>query len=197
MPSSRSKSRPTELFTVRELNKSYATSRYQWAGFLLLIYMALGIIYYHGIEDISLVDSIYFTVVTLATVGYGDIYPHHREARVFTCFFITLGVCIIGYCLGIMSNVIVDADSQLKSTHRTRTSRLLSQLDTSLHRFRNSFRAIPSLLRRSHAPSTSEASSISSNASDSPSDNDRTSVVAIRELNLYSFDTAIRVSLQI
>lgn len=57
------------FFTVHELNQSKVYFRVQRAVFCLCLYIALGIGYYHGQEGLSVTDSIYFTVVTLATVG--------------------------------------------------------------------------------------------------------------------------------
>ena len=42
-------------------------------------------------EGYSWIDGIYFSVVSLSTVGYGDIVPKSSEARLATTFFIMLG----------------------------------------------------------------------------------------------------------
>ena len=42
-------------------------------------------------EGYSWIDGIYFSVVSLSTVGYGDIVPKSSEARLVTTFFIMLG----------------------------------------------------------------------------------------------------------
>jgi voltage-gated potassium channel len=39
--------------------------------------------------DFSYLDSLYFTIVTVTTVGYGDIVPVTEEARMFDAFIIT------------------------------------------------------------------------------------------------------------
>ena len=45
------------------------------------VLLFVGITGFMFIENLSLVDSIYFSVVTMATVGYGDIYPQSPVAR--------------------------------------------------------------------------------------------------------------------
>jgi hypothetical protein len=46
-------------------------------------------------EDWGLLDSIYFITVTVSTVGYGDFYPTNDASRMFTIFYIIVGVAFI------------------------------------------------------------------------------------------------------
>lgn len=55
----------------------------------------IGAVFYHHVEKLSWVDSFYFCVVTLATVGYGDITPTTEIGKIFTIFYILSGVGII------------------------------------------------------------------------------------------------------
>lgn len=54
----------------------------------------LGATFYHFVEKLTWIDSIYFTVITLATVGYGDITPHTAIGKIFTIFYVITGVAI-------------------------------------------------------------------------------------------------------
>lgn len=56
--------------------------------------LAFGTIVYHYLEDWSWVESLYFVVVTLTTVGYGDLHPTTEISRLFTILFILIGVSI-------------------------------------------------------------------------------------------------------
>ncbi|HMH31247.1 MAG TPA: potassium channel family protein [Methylomirabilota bacterium] len=62
---------------------------------LALITIGSGTIIFHFVEKISYLDAYYFSVVTLATVGYGDITPHTDLGKVITTFYILIGVGII------------------------------------------------------------------------------------------------------
>jgi voltage-gated potassium channel Kch len=57
-------------------------------------YILFGAIVYHLIEKISWVDSFYFVVVTLGTIGYGDIVPKTNGGKLFTIFFVIFGLAI-------------------------------------------------------------------------------------------------------
>ncbi|MCF8257320.1 MAG: potassium channel family protein [Flavobacteriales bacterium] len=50
---------------------------------------------YHYIEGWSWLDSIYFSIITLTTIGYGDIAPKTDAGKVFTIFYIIIGIGII------------------------------------------------------------------------------------------------------
>jgi hypothetical protein len=48
--------------------------------------------YFFFIDQWRFIDSVYFTVVTITTVGYGDIKPTASDSKIFTGFYIILGV---------------------------------------------------------------------------------------------------------
>jgi hypothetical protein len=58
--------------------------------------LGVGMVFYHNVEGWSWLDTAYFCVVTMATVGYGDIYPVTPYGRLFTIFYIILGVALLG-----------------------------------------------------------------------------------------------------
>lgn len=60
-----------------------------------LFMVAFGTVFYHFTEKLTWVNAYYFSVVTLSTVGYGDITPHTDAGKIFTTFYIFAGVGII------------------------------------------------------------------------------------------------------
>jgi voltage-gated potassium channel len=59
---------------------------------VLLISVALiGTLGFMIIEKLSFVDALYFNIVTMATVGYGDIHPTHQVTRLLALFIIIFG----------------------------------------------------------------------------------------------------------
>jgi voltage-gated potassium channel len=57
--------------------------------------LIIGTVFYHFVEHFTWVDAYYFCVVTLATVGYGDLTPHTTAGKLFTTVYIFAGVGII------------------------------------------------------------------------------------------------------
>ena len=64
------------------------------------IIIAALIFYANEGDDMSFVKALYFAVVTLTTVGYGDIKIHYTTTRVFLLFYITLSVIVVGSAIG-------------------------------------------------------------------------------------------------
>jgi voltage-gated potassium channel len=57
--------------------------------------LSIGTVFYALVEGWSLLDSLYFSVTTLATVGLGDFTPHTDLGKIFTIFYILAGVSVI------------------------------------------------------------------------------------------------------
>jgi voltage-gated potassium channel Kch len=51
-----------------------------------------GTIFYWRFEDWTIVESLYFSIVTLTTVGYGDLTPTSAGTQIFTIFYILTGI---------------------------------------------------------------------------------------------------------
>jgi voltage-gated potassium channel len=50
--------------------------------------------FYHYVEGWGWLDAIYFSVITLSTVGYGDLYPATAAGKIFTIIYILSGIGI-------------------------------------------------------------------------------------------------------
>ncbi|HEU4571590.1 MAG TPA: potassium channel family protein [Candidatus Limnocylindrales bacterium] len=75
--------------------------------------IAIGTVAYMRIEGWSPVDALYFCVVTLATVGYGDIHPTTEVGRLFTVAYILSGV-------GILAGFVSELTKQRRSAIESR-----------------------------------------------------------------------------
>ena len=62
-----------------------------WALTTLL----LGTLVYSWIEGWNLLDSLYFSVISLATIGYGDLVPTTQPGRAFTIVYVINGIVIL------------------------------------------------------------------------------------------------------
>jgi voltage-gated potassium channel len=63
--------------------------------FIVTGFVVVGTIVYRSIEGWGWVDSFYFSVMTLTTVGYGDLAPETSTGKIFTTFFVFGGLGIV------------------------------------------------------------------------------------------------------
>jgi len=61
----------------------------------LLALVLAGTIAFRILEGWTWIEAFYFSVVTLSTVGYGDLHPTSDATRLFTALFILAGVGIV------------------------------------------------------------------------------------------------------
>lgn len=62
---------------------------------LAFVMLVIGTVVYHLVEKFSWLNAYYFSVVTLATIGYGDYVPHTAFGKIFTTFYAFTGVGIL------------------------------------------------------------------------------------------------------
>ncbi|NUN64268.1 potassium channel protein [Pseudanabaena biceps] len=75
---------------------------------ILIALVAIGTLGYHLIEGWDWFDALYMTIITLATIGYGETHPLHFQGRLFTLSLIIMGVASIGYIVAQFTNAIAN-----------------------------------------------------------------------------------------
>lgn len=67
---------------------------------IALTVIGTGTVFYRLVEDLNWIDSLYFSVITVSTVGYGDISPETVPGKIFTMVYVVVG---IGVFVGLVS----------------------------------------------------------------------------------------------
>lgn len=76
----------------------------------LLVLPAIGTVGYCWIEGWTLLDALYMTVTTLATVGYGEVHPLSSGGRVFTMGLIVGGGVLAAYALTQVAQIVFSGE---------------------------------------------------------------------------------------
>ena len=77
---------------------------------LLLLLPILGALGYSAVEGWSFLDAIYMTVITLSTVGYGEIQPLSTPGRIYTILLIVISFGIVGYGVTNLVSFIMEGE---------------------------------------------------------------------------------------
>ena len=80
------------------------------ALYLLIGDILLGIVGYIIIEDYTLGEAFYMTIITVSTVGYTEVRPLSDAGRLFSSIFISLNILIFAYLLAVFSYYIIQGE---------------------------------------------------------------------------------------
>jgi len=86
--------------------------------------LALGSVAFHLLEGWSILDSLYVTVQTVTTVGFGDLTPRTVLGRVFATVFMMVGVGVVLYALTSTVQTIVHSELFARYGHSRKMSKL-------------------------------------------------------------------------
>lgn len=79
---------------------------------LMGLALLVGTLGYYRIEGWPLVESLYMTVITMTTIGFGEIHSLSIPGRVFTIFLSLAAVGIAGYAITTVASFILEGDLQ-------------------------------------------------------------------------------------
>lgn len=83
------------MFFFRTIISFLQDDEYRDLLITTIIILTVGTLTYHYLEGWSIIDSLYFSIVTLTTIGYGDFTPQTDEGKLFTIIYIIIGIGMI------------------------------------------------------------------------------------------------------
>ncbi|MCD6298426.1 MAG: potassium channel protein [Deltaproteobacteria bacterium] len=103
---------------------------------LIVLIFSIGTVgFYFLLDHLSFIDSLYLTVITLTTVGYGDLTPHNNISEgsnlyiveLFAILLILFGIGSFLYVMGVITEYVVSGD-MISERRRKRMQKLISTL---------------------------------------------------------------------
>jgi hypothetical protein len=94
---------------VVTLKEGLTDPKFRAMASLVALLLAVGTVFYSLYEDWTLLESLYFSVITLTTVGYGDLAPTTALTRAFTIVYILMGLGILFSFLSMIAGQAAEA----------------------------------------------------------------------------------------
>ncbi|XP_052177252.1 two-pore potassium channel 1 [Diospyros lotus] len=155
----RCRSAPLADFVPREVNGSSSIPRSQ--SFLdkvhpsfrkvltfLAVYLGIGTVCFYlvrnqitGKKTDGVLDAVYFCIVTMTTVGYGDLVPSTAPTKLLACAFVFTGMALVGLVLSKGADYLVEKQEILlvKGLHRRQKvgpAEILKEVETNRARYK-------------------------------------------------------------
>jgi hypothetical protein len=93
----------------RAFRTGMTNTAFRALSFLLVTLIFAGTVAFHFVEGWSWLDSMYFCVVTLATVGYGDFHPVTALGKVIDMAYIVVGLgVLVGFARELLRYLVAD-----------------------------------------------------------------------------------------
>ena len=77
---------------------------------LTLLSLIIGMAGFMMLEGFSAADAFYMTVITISTVGYGELHPFSATGRLFVSFYILYNLVLVAYLVSVLSAFIFDGE---------------------------------------------------------------------------------------
>ena len=85
---------------------------------LLILLFFTGVFGFKLMSGYSWIDAVYMTVITVTTVGFGEVQPLDPQAKIFTVFLILTSVVIVGYAFKIITEYIISRNDISELKHK-------------------------------------------------------------------------------
>ncbi|MGB5941437.1 MAG: NAD-binding protein [Leeuwenhoekiella sp.] len=86
-------------------------SKIYFAIFLIISMLTLGILGFRYFAAYTWTDSVYMTIITISTVGFGEVEPLNPSAKIFTVFLILTSVIALGYAVSVITEYILSSSN--------------------------------------------------------------------------------------
>lgn len=114
----------------------------------LVVYLGVGALIFYlvrnqirGLKTDGILDALYFTIVTMTTVGYGDLVPNSDLTKLLACAFVFSGMALMGLILSKAADYLVEKQEFLlvkamRMHQKVGSTEILKELETNKTRYK-------------------------------------------------------------
>ncbi|XP_074587635.1 two pore potassium channel a [Curcuma longa] len=131
-----------DKFPGSQLISDYFCPSLKKVALFLVIYLGAGVLCFYLVKDQlsgkktnGVLDAVYFSIVTMTTVGYGDLVPNSTATKLLACAFVFAGMALVGMLLSRAADYLVEKQEVLlyKALHireKDGEAHMMKQIET-------------------------------------------------------------------
>ncbi|KAG8879959.1 hypothetical protein FRB97_001258 [Tulasnella sp. 331] len=121
---------------------------------ILISYIAIGSLAFSELLNLTFQNGLYFTVVTIESIGFGDIHPQGTWSTIFSIFYATIGLVIVGLVVNTTRETIMEG---FESVYRRRAKEVAKRRrEHKAQRAENRAKRLLAIGRQNSGPETTE-----------------------------------------
>ncbi len=98
------------FYIFDHLTRSMILRKLFFAFLLITISLTIGIMAYGYLEGYTIPEAFYMSVITISTVGFGEVRPLSTEGRIFTGIYIIFNLGIFTYFVSVVGSFIFEGE---------------------------------------------------------------------------------------
>mgnify|MGYP003453505768 FL=1 len=98
------------------INLRYFKKLYVAIGLILSV-LIIGIVGFIIIQDYDFIDALFMTIITIGTVGYGEVKALDDAGKLFTSFLIIISITTFAYAISVITRYVIEGEFQTYFRH--------------------------------------------------------------------------------
>jgi voltage-gated potassium channel len=113
--------------TNNNLSEFMKTNNFDRAISIAMIIIFVGSVIMSYVEQISIGDALWWSIVTVTTVGYGDISPQTAIGRIVASVLMIMGIGFIGSLTSTLSTYFIKKEEKIKEKIESTTEQYINE----------------------------------------------------------------------
>lgn len=90
-------------------NNGFTPSQKLLVSIVILVALAVtGMVGFSTLENMSLLNSLYMTIITISTVGFGEVQALHTQGRIFVIFLIFFSMVAVAFAVSAIGQFVLE-----------------------------------------------------------------------------------------